>query len=84
MVYNFLMWCLFGILIIVIIGMLIWIMMLYDLWELVNKSNYKCIIWLYNFIIIMILIFVIIIYYIIFYLLFLIVEIVLLLLGFLG
>ena len=41
MAYNFSMWRLFGISIIAIIGMLIWIMMSHDLWEPVNKSNHK-------------------------------------------
>ncbi|MBA9941182.1 5,10-methylene-tetrahydrofolate dehydrogenase [Ralstonia insidiosa] len=78
------MWRLFGISIIAIIGMLIWIMMSHDLWEPVNKSNHKRITWLYNLTTIMTLIFAIIIYYIILYLLFLIAEIVLLPSGFLG
>lgn len=84
MAYNFSMWRLFGISIIAIIGMLIWIMMSHDLWEPVNKSNHKHITWLYNLTTIMTLIFAIIIYYIILYLLFLIAEIVLLPSGFLG
>ena len=84
MAYNFSMWRLFGISIIAIIGMLIWIMMSHDLWEPVNKSNHKRITWLYNLTTIMTLIFAIIIYYIILYLLFLIAEIVLLPSGFLG
>ena len=84
MAYNFPMWRLFGISIIAIIGMLIWIMMSHDLWEPVNKSNHKRITWLYNLTTIMTLIFAIIIYYIILYLLFLIAEIVLLPSGFLG
>ncbi|MCC3672196.1 5,10-methylene-tetrahydrofolate dehydrogenase [Staphylococcus epidermidis] len=84
MAYNFSMWRLFGISIIAIIGMLIWIMMSHDLWEPVNKSNHKRITWLYNLTTIMTLIFAIIIYYIILYLLFIIAEIVLLPSGFLG
>ena len=82
MAYNFSMWRLFGISIIAIIGMLIWIMMSHDLWEPVNKSNHKhiTVIQSYNNNDID---FAIIIYYIL-YLLFLIAEIVLLPSGFLG
>lgn len=72
------MWRLFGISIIAIIGMLIWIMMSHDLWESVKSSKNKRITWLYNATTIMTLIIAIIIYYIILYTLFLIAELVLL------
>ena len=78
------MWRLFGISIIAIIGMLIWIMMSHDLWESVKSSKNKRITWLYNATTIMTLIIAIIIYYIILYTLFLIAELVLLPADFLG
>ena len=65
MANNFSMWRLFGISIIAIIGMLIWIMMSHDLWESVKSSKNKRITWLYNATTIMTLIIAIIIYYII-------------------
>ena len=84
MANNFSMWRLFGISIIAIIGMLIWIMMSHDLWESVKSSKNKRITWLYNATTIMTLIIAIIIYYIILYTLFLIAELVLLPADFLG
>ncbi|MCI2774256.1 5,10-methylene-tetrahydrofolate dehydrogenase [Staphylococcus petrasii] len=81
---EFSMWRLFGISVIAVLGMLIWIMLSHDLWEPVKQSKNKRITWLYNLTTVMTLFIAIIIYYIILYLLFLIAEIVLLPANFLG
>ena len=81
---EFSMWRLFGISIISLLGMLLWIMMSHDLWESVKQSRNKRITWLYNLTTVMTLFVAIIIYYIILYTLFLIAELVLLPSDFLG
>lgn len=81
---EFSMWRLFGISIIAVLGMLLWIMMSHDLWESVKQSRNKRITWLYNLTTVMTLFVAIIIYYIILYTLFLIAELVLLPSDFLG
>lgn len=81
---EFSMWRLFGISIIAILGMLLWIMMSHDLWESTKQSQNKRITWLYNLTTVMTLFVAIIIYYIILYTLFLIAELVLLPANFLG
>ncbi|MEJ7494081.1 5,10-methylene-tetrahydrofolate dehydrogenase [Staphylococcus pasteuri] len=81
---NFSMWRLFGISIIAILGMLLWIMVSHDLWESSKHSKNKRITLLYNLTTVMTLFIAIIIYYIILYLMFLFAELVLLPADFLG
>lgn len=81
---EFSMWRLFGISVIAVIGMLIWVMLSHELWESTKKSNNKRLTWLYNLTTVMTLFVAIIIYYIILYTLFLIAELVLLPPDFLG
>lgn len=77
-------WRLFGISIMAILGMLVWIMVSHGLWESTKKAKHKRIVMLYNLTTIMTLFIAIVIYYMILYSLFLIAEIVLLPPGFLG
>ena len=81
---NFSPWRLFGISIMAILGMLVWIMVSHGLWESTKKAKHKRIVMLYNLTTIMTLLIAIVIYYMILYLLFLIAELVLLPPGFLG
>lgn len=84
MANNFSMWRLFGISIIAILGMLLWIMMSHDLWESTKQSSNKRITLLYNLTTVMTLFIAVIIYYIILYLMFLFAELMLLPADFLG
>ena len=84
MANNFSMWRLFGISIIAILGMLLWVMMSHDLWESTKQSSNKRITLLYNLTTVMTLLIAVIIYYIILYLMFLFAELVLLPADFLG
>lgn len=81
---DFSVWRLFGISIMAILGMLVWIMVSHGLWESTKKAKHKRIVMLYNLTTIMTLLIAIVIYYMILYLLFLIAELVLLPPGFLG
>ena len=81
---DFSVWRLFGISIMAILGMLVWIMVSHGLWESTKKAKHKRIVMLYNLTKIMTLLIAIVIYYMILYLLFLIAELVLLPPGFLG
>ncbi|MDU6534997.1 MAG: hypothetical protein E6517_06090, partial [Intestinibacter bartlettii] len=81
---DFSVWRLFGISIMAILGMLVWIMVSHGLWESTKKAKHKRIVMLYNLTTIMTLLIAIFIYYMILYLLFLIAELVLLPPGFLG
>ncbi|KMU54754.1 hypothetical protein SHOMR3_0861 [Staphylococcus hominis] len=81
---DFSVWRLFGISIMAILGMLVWIMVSHGLWESTKKAKHKRIVMLYNLTTIMTLFIAIVIYYMILYSLFLIAELVLLPPGFLG
>ncbi|WP_145419982.1 5,10-methylene-tetrahydrofolate dehydrogenase [Staphylococcus hominis] len=81
---DFSVWRLFGISIMAILGMLVWIMVSHGLWESTKEAKHKRIVMLYNLTTIMTLFIAIVIYYMILYSLFLIAEIVLLPPGFLG
>lgn len=81
---NFSMLRLFGISLIAIVGMMLWIMFSHELWEPIKGSQKPRIIWLYNLTTVATLLVATIIYYIILYLLFLIAELVLLPADFLG
>ena len=81
---DFSVWRLFGISVMAILGMLVWIMVSHGLWESTKKAKHKRIVMLYNLTTIMTLLIAIVIYYMILYLLFLIAELVLLPPGFLG
>ncbi|MCI2900437.1 5,10-methylene-tetrahydrofolate dehydrogenase [Staphylococcus hominis] len=81
---DFSVWRLFGISIMAILGMLVWIMVSHGLWESTKEAKHKRIVMLYNLTTIMTLLIAIVIYYMILYSLFLIAEIVLLPPGFLG
>lgn len=81
---DFSVWRLFGISIMAILGMLVWIMVSHGLWESTKEAKHKRIVMLYNLTTIMTLLIAIVIYYMILYLLFLIAELVLLPPGFLG
>ena len=81
---DFSVWRLFGISIMAILGMLVWIMVSHGLWESTKEAKHKRIVMLYNLTTIMTLFIAIVIYYMILYSLFLIAELVLLPPGFLG
>lgn len=81
---DFSVWRLFGISIMAILGMLVWIMVSHGLWESTKEAKHKRIVMLYNLTTIMTLLIAIVIYYMILYSLFLIAELVLLPPGFLG
>ena len=71
---DFSVWRLFGISIMAILGMLVWIMVSHSLWESTKEAKHKRIVMLYNLTTIMTLFIAIVIYYMVLYSLFLIAD----------